>query len=302
MWPYSEAETLDIVRQIARTVQPNSGEPAFLSKGSNNEVFLVPAGAGSFVVRVCGEWREITTLRERWSYERCTALGIPGPAVLGAGKVEKLPYLAMSFISGIAGFEYPHTDRLWETLGDYAARINGIRFDEDGEALLGAESAWRERVASCLDPARFAWVSSLMGWEPGFASEIGSRLHRLMEAKLRVGLSHGDIDPRNAIIAEDGEVYLIDWCCSRRGPIPHVDIYNILRETDPRGSSFAAYLKGYGLSPGRFDAVQGEVHAFGTAELIADLLWASKDRPDLVPDRSTRLRAHLGTSDGQPAN
>src|SRR5579863_1446801 len=119
MWPYSEAETLDIVRQIAKNVRPESGEPTFLSKGSNNEVFLVPASAGEFVVRVCGDWREVTTRREKWCYERSAALGIPGPAVLGIGKVEKLPYLALSFVGGSPGVEYHHPGQLWETLGDY---------------------------------------------------------------------------------------------------------------------------------------------------------------------------------------
>jgi aminoglycoside phosphotransferase (APT) family kinase protein len=298
MWPYTEPETLELVRQIAREIASDSGGPVFLSKGSNNEVFLVPSGSGEFVVRVCGDWREVVTRREQWCYERAGALGIPGPVVLGIGKWEKLPYLALSLVRGCLGTEFEPCDHLWETLGRYAAKINDIPFDDEGERLYGPESAWREKVEACLDPDRFSWVSSQIGWEPKLESDARSRLTRFLETDLRIGLSHGDIDPRNAIVGEDGEVCLIDWCCSRRGPIPHVDLYNILRETEPRGKAFMAYLSGYGLSPEGFAAIEGDVHAFGTLELIADMLWAARDRPDLLPERRDRLAAHVSRLPG----
>ncbi len=101
IWPYSADEVAGIVGLIAeRMFGVNHSLPVFLARGSNNAAYLVKAGAEEVVIRVTGEWREQSTVNELWCYHQAEELGIPGPHVRGLGKLEKLPYIAMSFVEG----------------------------------------------------------------------------------------------------------------------------------------------------------------------------------------------------------
>jgi len=275
MWPYSDAQTLDLVREIAR-IELEGGEPEFLAKGSNNEAFRV----GQAVVRVTGDWRELSVRREAWCYARAEELGIPVPRVRGRGKLEKLPYLILDFVEGRTGTDAGGLD-LWRRLGRDAALVNSLDVSEGVPDLFDSPAeAWRRDVDACLTHRK----------AEGLSRRTDEALRAVRDRPMRFGLSHGDLDPRNLIVTPDGEIVLIDWCCARCGPVPHVDLYNILRETPPDSPEMDAYLEGYGMARAAFEAVLPEVRTFGLMEALKDVRWARAERPDLLPERLQTLR------------
>ena len=134
MWPYNLQQTYELVRHIAAEVFGHvpHGEPVFLARGSTNAAFEIDIDDGRrFVIRVTGEWRERTTRQERWCYGHAQRLGIPSPEVVAIGKLEKLPYIVLTYVEGTGGVESAIDRRqLWSTLGRYGRLINSVETGE----------------------------------------------------------------------------------------------------------------------------------------------------------------------------
>jgi len=291
MWPYNSDETLAIVRRIAKEVFCNGvSEPSFLARGSNNAAYVITENGRKYVIRVTGEWRERTTRQERWCYSQAKALGIPGPEVIAIGKVEKLPYIVLTFVEGEPGIDSNiDRDHLWRALGEYGRLINSVNIGSGSVTSEGIEVypdplvQWREWVDAAIDVVRNERLCELAAFSMHQRQTIRSILAEMRRRSFRLGLSHGDLDPRNAIIDESGKTHLIDWCCSLVSLVPHVDLYNILREMRPESGEIAAYLDGYGMTREKFEEVLPEVRALGLVQQLKQVGWAAVDRPDLVP-------------------
>ena len=299
MWPYDGLETLAIVRRIAAEVFGDRGfnEPIFLARGSNNAAYTVETGERKTVIRVTGDWRQRTTFQERWCYGQAARLGIPGPEVLAVGKVEKLPYIVLSFVDGLIGTE-PAEGRegIWRTLGQYARLINSIDVGvgpvvSDGITVYpDPELQWLGWLDECDKALEDGRLIELGAYAAEQRPQIAAALAAMKQKQYGFGLSHGDLDPRNTIIGADGDIYLIDWCCSLVSLVPHVDLYNILREIDPAGPEIRAYLDGYDMSFDVYQTIFPEVQAYGLIQRLKRLGWSIDDRPDLVPGDIKSLR------------
>ena len=289
MWPYNLQQTYELVRQIAAEVFGHvpHGEPVFLARGSNNAAFEIDIDDGRrFVIRVTGEWRERTTRQERWCYGHAQRLGIPSPEVVAIGKLEKLPYIVLTYVEGTGGVESAIDRRqLWSTLGRYGRLINSV---ETGELSM------IEDDRPLYPEPRTQWFQWLDAAERNFLVEGGTfseherdtirtLLKELRGRPFQFGLSHGDLDLRNTIVSDLGVIHLIDYSCSLVSLVPQVDLYNILREQRSDSEEISGYLVGYGLTQSAFAKILPEVRAFGLVQQLKDVDWAFGERPDLIP-------------------
>ncbi len=177
-------------------------------------------------------------------------------------------------------------------MGKYAKLINSVDTlaAEGFDAFPDPVGKWTTWFDECDEIAASRRLIDLGVITPAQQKLIQGVLSAMRKKEHKFGLSHGDLDPRNVIVGRDGTINLIDWCCSMVCLVPHVDLYNILRETDPDGPDMAAYLEGYGMSRDEFVAVLPEVRAFGLIQQLKRLRWSLAERPDLVVGDTADLR------------
>jgi aminoglycoside phosphotransferase (APT) family kinase protein len=94
----------------------------------------------------------------------------------------------------------------------------------------------------------------------------------------RLGLNHGDLSLKNAVVGRGGRVTLLDWGSAEAAAVPHHDLIQLLKmsmsEGDPGGGEFGAFLDGYGISPKELERMTPELEALLTLRAFDKLRWA----------------------------
>lgn len=249
-----------------------SVSPIF-GKGFVNEVWIAETSGRRIVIRMNIEDSRASEiyLKEKWCMEQARIAGIPGPKVLELGRCGEIPYMIQTFENGINGQDHPADPAsLWSVIGEYAARLHRIPVEGCGENLSdpesgtffspphpGSDGSWndylRYNTESLNDRDRLLELGVITGSQSLQARELFEILAR---QEWEFGLNHGDLSLKNILVSDTPaatslHVVLLDWGSAEVGPVPHVDLMQLMLiqmiEGRPGDDEISAFLKGYGL-------------------------------------------------------
>lgn len=179
----------------------------------------------------------------------------------------------------------PELDRLLDVVAELAAGLSpapaGLRVPAMAEALAGDLTGWRSLHDAGTD------LTGLLGAGDWPARQIENLMELEAEALERCAgdtLVHLDLRPDNAIVGDDGQVYVCDWNWACTGP-PWVDLVCLLPSAFADGLDAQALLS---IQPAGRTAAPRAVDA-----LLAALAgyFALAGRKPAVPS-SPSLRTH----------
>ncbi len=294
--------------------------------GIVNRVFRVNCPNGEWILRMRESPLALQEFRkEAWCLKQAAKIGIPSPVVLAAGVADDTAYLVETCIPGMNGSLLPKPQPLlWEALGRSARLIEhipatgfGMEFEENtccdvpscGDSCSTFPCCNNSNCASGIFRNSFTptWeahirynIDALGGSDRLLALEVYlpnqeetirdaffSLLAGMEAGRLRLGLLHGDLSPRNLILGPNGIPHLIDWGCALVHAVPHYGLACLLRSrlegdnTDE--AEYASFLKGYGLNDAAYRALETDIHRILLLDAFDKLRWALDRSPDDVP-------------------
>ncbi|MDQ6670683.1 MAG: aminoglycoside phosphotransferase family protein [Chloroflexota bacterium] len=264
-----------------------------------NQVAIVGLESGTMVLRANDGSDKYEFEKEAACLAAASSLGIPGPRVLKIGHLDGWTYMVEEFIPAAPPRDAPTPVDVWQTLGRYARTIHRIPVTGFGRDFAGDDHlAFRDTWPRFLSYN----VTSLDATDPildvGFtqdeSDDLATIFERLRSTQFSFALCHGDLAPRNTVVANDGQVFLLDWGCAQANTVPHFDLSQVLRaEVHTDSDEFDAFLDGYGLTRAELDAQTPSITALA-ALCQADLLRWSIDRaPESIPHYADQLRRSL---------
>lgn len=294
----------DIVLQILNQIQhePAAQIEEIVEKGSVNRVFSVKTEQGDRILRLREEpsayWEY---QKEKWCLHQAHKAGIPSPDVLAIGEHQGIAYVMETCVPGVNGHLLPEQSLLiWQKLGQYARRFNQINVSGFG---LDFQTEPEEAFYNSFTPTWDAHVDyniNSLGCEDifidlrvyrqdqiGFLSCIFEELKcAIQSGRLKIGLNHGDLSPRNLMVAVDGTMCLIDWGCALAHVAPHYDMACLLKgcllDGNPSTESFEAFLSGYGIDSTVFENMKADIHHIMLLDAFDKLRWAIDRSPSDV--------------------
>ena len=275
--------------------QPADSIEALLGLGSVNEIFVAQCEGKKIIVRLpkpedrerAGAFYE----KESWCLEQAASLGVPGPLVLQLGICDSWPFQIQSFAEGVNG-EQSNLDPIvfWQTLGDYARRFHKIPLTGFGENLaefftLKGRTRWHEFIDYNLNSLTPEDPLLALGvYESSQRDEIHAHFTAVRQHPFRLGLCHGDLAPRNTIVAPDGTLVLLDWGCAEAHLVPHYELLHI------PGEHRAAFLDGYGWPSAERAALLAEIEALALLKSFDLVRWALDRCPARVTELAEKAR------------
>jgi aminoglycoside phosphotransferase (APT) family kinase protein len=228
---------------------PTRASIDYPTQGMTSDVAFVTGVEGSVVVKRCGHAIYLDWLRREHSVLRALAsLELPVPAVVGyaevAGSAGPEGWLVMSRLRGRSLWSAMLESRPIERMPVFR-RLGRLLRDLHSTALPGAidrDTGWLSR--------KLLEAENNLAWCDGTAAMLASLRLARPEPAAEV-LIHGDLSLDNVLIAEDGELSLIDWSDGGRGDY-RSDIALAL-STEPEialsEKEVAAFYDGYGCEP-----------------------------------------------------
>jgi aminoglycoside phosphotransferase (APT) family kinase protein len=262
-----------------------------LGRGTLNRVYIVDTPAARYVARLGTEHGLAQYRKEAWCSLRAAEQGVPCPVVLAVGELAGAAYMLLAYVPGVDGDAASSDEaHLWRTLGSYAKRIHSIPVAGFGDDLVdpacGAFGGSWDRYVAC-NIARLNARDPLLRlgvFSPAQSRQLRQRFETLAAAPLRMGLSHGDLAPRNSRIDAAGRIHLLDWGCAHAHVVPHHEIAQLRRDGVTFSSTaFGAFLTGYGLTPAAFEALQPEIDAVTLLQAVDLVRWALDRSPEAIP-------------------
>lgn len=278
-----------------------------VGKGVVNQIFVAEAGDERIVVRLCDDiWALKQHEKEAWCIGQAAGLGIPGPEVFAVGTAEGgAAYMIESFVGAAAGDELPASAfRIWRKLGEYARAIHTVELEGFGIDLPDftsgdARGGWLRYVDYNIESLNEQDELLRLGvLRPGQSAEVRLIFEELRRGReFRFGLNHGDLSLKNTIVDEAGTVFLLDWGSAAADIVPHRDLVEMLEmrtlKNDPDDAGVSAFLKGYGMTRGRYEALLPEIESIYLLRSFDLVRYAIDRRPDLVPFYAAQARRAL---------
>ena len=291
----AEAIATEFFGQAATSVE------ALLGLGSVNEIFVAQFPNKRIIIRLpkpedkhrAGAFYE----KETWCLAQAAALGIPGPMVLIQGEYDGWAYQIQGFVEGVNAEQSTlDVGTLWHTLGDYARRFHALAPDGFGETLPEffageGRALWHIFVdynLASLTEDDALWALGVYTADQHDA--IHSRFSALRRREFRLGLCHGDLAPRNTILAPDGTLYLLDWGCAEAHLVPHYELLNVPSEYQ------AAFLDGYGWPLAERGALLAEVAELALLKSFDLVRWAIDRCPERTEELAGKARKQVEIS------
>jgi hypothetical protein len=300
---------LEDISLIARIVVDVIGYPVasvrpIVGRGIVNRVYIAEASGVRYVARLGTEHGIVQYRKEAWCSLQAAELDIPGPAVIAVGEAEGTAYMLLSYVPGVAGDDAGVDQaRLWHALGTYAGRIHGIAVTGFGDRLADPvhgrfSDTWDRYLAYNIESLTDHDLLLTLGvFSPVESPRIRLVFESLRVTPLRIGLSHGDLAPRNTIVDAMGRVYLLDWGSAEARVVPHHDIAQIQGDSLTSPSPwFGAFLTGYGLTRDELTALQPEIEAVALLRAIDLVRWALDRSPENISRCVAKARTMVQSS------
>ncbi|MET3805566.1 Ser/Thr protein kinase RdoA (MazF antagonist) [Nakamurella sp. UYEF19] len=262
-----------------------------VGNGFTNHVFLVHGDRQRYVVRFpIDPLRDNSFETEAWALARAAEQGIPSPIPVGWGTTRGVPYLIQTFVDGVPGSSAPSVE-LWRVLGEYSNAISTIAltsapdglFTRFGRDLMGAWTShldYNRRQLVPADPLIELGVYT-SAQQPLLREFVGG----LTDLDLHFGLCHGDLAPRNLLVADGVAPVLIDWGSASAGPVPFGDLLHLVKahrsDGSPSTDELAAFADGAGIALG---SVMGTVEDLLLLSALDLPRWALDRRPDRLAE------------------
>lgn len=256
-----------------------------LTGGVVNQVFRVGTPRCSLVVRTNSDCLDVFR-KEEWAMRQAEERGVNVPSVFFVGERRGLCYMVMSDIRGqtLDKFDGDRQSALVE-LGRQIRLINSVAVDGFGFGFDRAQkrftSTWHEVVQHEQEWifGSKAMLLPVLG-QAGLA-ECRTFLAPMYDWNLSPRLCHGDINPGNVIVADDGRVFIIDWTLSKGGPAALYDLSTL--SVSDRAEEFAAVCRGWGISDTEREAMLSDLHRVALTDVLRAAAWAySVNHPELA--------------------
>lgn len=264
--------------------------------GSVNDIFVAQFPQKRVVVRLPKPEDQHRAAafyeKERWCLEQAATLGIPSPSVLTQGTYDSWPYQVLSFVEGTNGEQSTLVPPLlWHTLGDYARRFHTLATTGFGETLPellteDGRARWQRFIAYNVASLTESDPLQTLGvYSPPQRNAIHSRFLQLQQHEFRLGLCHGDLAPRNTILAPNGTLSLLDWGCAEAHVVPHYDLLNVPDEF------LGTFLDGYGWPEETRAALLAQVQDLALLKAFDLVRWAIDRCPRRIEELAMKARA-----------
>ena len=300
-----DEEYLDVESAVRQITADQLSMPAFavepiVGRGKMNAVFRVEGDQGVFVVRLRPtEELDHNYVKEAWCLERAAQVGILAPTVRAYGEIGPYSYNVEDFIPGLPGdSEGVDVLKVWERLGDYAAKANGIAVVGYGHRMSVSNpgeflDSWEEFISVLFNQAfrDDYWIDA--GLFPArYIEVLKGILERCCYVRAPAGVCHIDIGEWNTIL-RDGSLealYLLDWDLAVAGPVPH---YQVARGwvNATNLDAFEAFTRGYGLTQSDLEDMHEDVAALIVLEMFFGVRWSQDNWPADVSEESNTARS-----------
>lgn len=268
--------------------------------GVMNEACLVGDPGGRYVIRARAGLGALAEFEaEVWCSDAARAVGLTTPRILFCGVEDGVSYSIQEAVEGDSG-ERHRDHALWRYLGESARTIATIDLVGAPDAVFSRfgpnmGAAWRSHLSYNLDQLTLADpLIALDAYRPDDLSALRTMVSDIALQSLDQGLAHGDLALRNVIVTLSGEPVLIDWGSARTGPVPFVDLINLLRNSDdqqnPTDLEIEAFLGGFGSGPDLMPRVRDlrVLHCLDVAR------WALDRAPGRVENAVADIRTAVG--------
>jgi aminoglycoside phosphotransferase (APT) family kinase protein len=274
-----------------------------IGKGTINHVYHVKSDTSDFIIRM-NDSPDVLSIyqKERWCMGQAQLHGIPSPKVIAIGQIGQITYMIQSFVQGDNG-EDSSVDKqiIWETLGQYAKRIQMIPVSGFGEIF--ADRVSRTFISSTHDGFDGTWhgfirynINSLTENDPllelgiftrAESKRVQQKFESLLSISYSFGLTHGDLSLKNTIVDDKGDVILLDWGCAAVHLIPYWELLQLFKSqldiSSPNTIELHAFLRGYGIFPSDFQNMQPLLQTLLLLDACDKLRWAIDCQPDCIP-------------------
>jgi len=271
-----------------------------VGQGEVNYVFVARTSQGEWVVRVPRDPLDQDIYdKEAWCAGAAKRAGVSAPETISFGAFECVPFMVQEFILGELA-DLRRSPALWQTLGEYARRINEIEIDESAPKSLfprfgrDLRSNWRQHIAYNLGELNPSdRLLKLGAYEPTDRDFLYRTFEELEVAVDRFGLTHGDLVPKNVILPPEGPPVVVDWGSASVGPAPFTDYRRIWQDEAEEGftaEDLHAFAEGYGIALSDLLPTLKSMHLLSSIDVTR---WAIGHRPDRIPLYAERARAAL---------
>jgi len=270
-------------------------------RGEVNQIFIVTTSKIKYILRVDENENIIDRFqKEAWCAKVANIKGILTPEVFKFDLESGQPYMIETYIEGINGDQSTQAekDKIWRTLGEYARQSRSIPTKGYGDKMSAPgifNDSWSRyleyNITSLTPDDKAIKCGAITAKESKIIKNIFVGLKNI---DFEFGLSHYDLSLKNTIITPAGKVYLLDWGSAQVGPIPHLDISEILDESlNEKSKQFKIFLDGYGISYDDYKKMKMEITWLELLINMDKLRWALDKKNDRVNNFSKKIKAVL---------
>jgi aminoglycoside phosphotransferase (APT) family kinase protein len=267
--------------------------------GVMNEVCLVGDPSDRYAVRARSGHGALAEFQaEAWCSAAARRIGLATPRIPFWGVEDGVSYSVQEAVEGDSA-ERHRGDNLWRFLGESARTIANIDVRSAPEVLFSRfgrdlNTAWRSHVFYNLDQLTLADPLIPLGaYDADDLKVLRAMVSSIARRNFDQGLVHGDLALRNVILPTVAEPVLIDWGSARTGPVPHVDLINLLRNRDeqqnPTDVEIEAFASGFGSSP----ELMQEVRDLRVLHCLDVARWALDRAPERVETAIADIRSSI---------
>lgn len=248
--------------------------------GIVNRIFDIQSNRGDYILRLNEESDKLIEYKkEHWCIRQVKPLGIPTSEVQAVGMFGDYPFMIQEKLPGINGSLCSTSEqaRIWRQLGIYAAQFCQIQEVDDPEVEKNVlHRSWKERLLYNLGELHQGDRLLQKGiFNQEEYNKVKDILSRLESADFAMGLTHGDLCPRNVLV--DGEtIYLLDWGTAEINIAPHSEIGILHMSKEASKEEFQLFLEGYGMSELAYRKMEQELGLINFLHRLDKYRWAEE--------------------------
>ena len=275
-----------------------------LTGGVVNQVLLVATHSGHLVFR-CNTDSLPCFLKEQWAMKTASAHGVLVPEVLEVGEVAGTTFMVMDYKPGTMFGDFQgDRKRAAVEIGRQLRLINSIEVDGFGFHLdwsAGAPVFTETWQAVRRGEDEMIFGSDALIAMGALSAEQFSKARLFLDQmnawRFPPRLCHGDPNPNNFIVQEDGGVVVLDWTQVKGGVAPFYDLARLSLED---AGEFKALCSGYGLTDAQVAEYAVGMRCIALTDELRAAAWAYGVQHPLLPKfaQNAQRRYRLILPDG----
>jgi len=276
-----------------------TGFEPIVGRGMSNTVFIVNTEESRYVVRLNQVARALNFEKEAWCLDKVHELGVLVPRVIAVGIEGERAYSIARYIESSSpihdGFDKL---RLWNTLGEYAAKLNSVDVQSypNQQQLKSWFGSWESFIAREIEIIfrDDYWVDC------GFLSldelqTIKGKFEKFATTDFCSGICHWDIGLDNCIVANNSyeELYMLDLEFAMIAPVPHYQLAVVGKTWGFESPEMKAFSDGYGISAEQREDMAQDFKTMAALLRMRSVRWAQDRSPGEVKGRLEDTRGAI---------